>query len=161
MIKLEHANICVSDIDRMITFLKTIFPEFVIRHDGDSVKGHRWVHIGTDETYIALQEANKESESSQVPYSDVPGGNHLAYEVDDVDSIRERLLAGGYKESTVPNKHPYRKRIYFYDPEGNDWEFVQYYTDDPKQKNDYEIADSQEFITKEKQHYYKQTDVRH
>ncbi len=68
--------------------------------------------------------------------------NHLAYEVDDVDAIRKRLLDAGYRESTVPNKHPYRKRIYFYDPEGNDWEFIQYYSDDPQKRNGYEIADS-------------------
>ncbi len=139
--KLEHANICVTDIDRMIGFLKTTFPEFIIRHDGNS-KGRRWVHIGTDKTYIALQEASAERDTTWVPYSGVPGINHLAYEVDDVDSIRERLLKAGYRESTVPNKHPYRKRIYFYDPEGNDWEFIQYYSDDPKKRNDYDIVDS-------------------
>ena len=141
MIKLEHANICVSDIDGMIRFLQTIFPEFVILHDDASIKGQRWVHIGTDDSYIALQEANPESSSSWVPYSGVPGVNHLAYEVDDVYSIRERLLHEGYRESTVPNKHPHRKRIYFYDPEGNDWEFIQYLSDDPKERHDYEIAD--------------------
>ena len=142
MIKLEHANICVKDIDGMIRFLQTTFPEFVIRHDEMSAKGIRWVHIGTDETYIALQGAKNERDPKWVPYTDTPGVNHLAYEVDDVDAIRERLLKGEYKESTVPNNHPYRKRIYFYDPEGNDWEFIQYLTDDPKKKNDYDIVDS-------------------
>ena len=36
---------------------------------------------------------------------------------------------------------PYRKRVYFTDPEGNDWEFVQYSSDDPAERNDYEHPD--------------------
>lgn len=32
-------------------------------------------------------------------------------------------------------------RVYFYDPEGNDWEFVQYFSDDPAERNNYELPD--------------------
>jgi catechol 2,3-dioxygenase-like lactoylglutathione lyase family enzyme len=71
----------------------------------------------------------------------LPGLNHLAYKVDDVDALHGRLLAAGYRDSTLPNKHAHRKRIYFYDPEGNDWEFVQYLTDDPAKRHDYEPPD--------------------
>jgi catechol 2,3-dioxygenase-like lactoylglutathione lyase family enzyme len=75
------------------------------------------------------------------PYDGVPGVNHVAYEVDDVDAIRSRMLAAGYSESTPPNNHPYRKRLYFYDPEGNDWEFVQYLSQNPSERNDYTLPD--------------------
>ena len=75
------------------------------------------------------------------PYTGEPGINHLGYEVSDVDALRTRLLAAGYRESTVPNAHPQRKRVYFYDPEGNDWEFVQYFSDDPAERNDYDLPD--------------------
>jgi hypothetical protein len=37
--------------------------------------------------------------------------------------------------------HPYRKRVYFHDLEGNDWEFVQYLSDDPAKRHDYELPD--------------------
>jgi hypothetical protein len=37
----------------------------------------------------------------------------------------------------VAAEHPARKRVYFHDPEGNDWEFVQYFTTDPSERNDY------------------------
>jgi catechol 2,3-dioxygenase-like lactoylglutathione lyase family enzyme len=77
-----------------------------------------------------------------MPYSGEPGVNHLAYEVDDVESLRARLMAAGFRESTVPNAHPHRKRVYFYDPDGNDWEFVQYFSQDPAERNDYELPDS-------------------
>ena len=76
-----------------------------------------------------------------MPYAGRVGNNHLAYEVDDVDAIRKRMLAAGYKESTPPNSHPFRKRLYFYDAEGNDWEFVQYLSEDPAERNDYSLPD--------------------
>jgi catechol 2,3-dioxygenase-like lactoylglutathione lyase family enzyme len=97
------------------------------------------MHIGTDDTYIALNESSDEPAEKWVPYDGKPGINHLGYEVDDVDALRERLAAAGFKDSTYPNSHPHRKRVYFYDADGNDWEFVQYYSDDPAERNDYEL----------------------
>jgi catechol 2,3-dioxygenase-like lactoylglutathione lyase family enzyme len=140
--KLEHANICVRDVDAMIRFLTTAFPEFRVRGEGISRDGTRWVHIGTDDTYIALGQARTDSGKHWMPYSGEPGVNHLAYEVDDVESLRARFKAAGYRESTVPNAHPHRKRLYFYDSEGNDWEFVQYFSQDSAQRNDYQLPDS-------------------
>ena len=139
-IGMEHANIIVRDIDKTAAFLKTAFPEFRVRRDTHSRKG-RWMHIGTDDTYIALSEASKEPAETWQPYSGRPGVNHLAYEVDDADALRQRMRAAGYRDSTVANRHPHRKRVYFYDPDGNDWEFVQYFSDDPAERNDYDIAD--------------------
>ena len=140
-IRLEHANLVVQDIEVMIRFLKTAFPEFCVRGEGKAAKGIRWVPLGTDETYLALNQSTQEAESQRVPYSGEPGVNHLGYEVDDVETVRARMKDAGYRESTVPNSHPHRKRVYFYDPEGNDWEFVQYFSTDPRARNDYEIRE--------------------
>jgi catechol 2,3-dioxygenase-like lactoylglutathione lyase family enzyme len=139
--RLEHANLCVHDIDAVVRFLKTAFPDFRIRRDTTDPDGTRWVHVGSDETYIALTQAKPEEARRGTPYKGRPGLNHLAYEVDDVEALRARLRSAGYRDSTVPNAHAYRKRIYFYDPEGNDWEFVQYLTDDPEKRHDYELPD--------------------
>ncbi len=139
--RLEHANVTVRDIDATLGFLRTAFPEFRVRFDGTDSDGRRWVHVGTDESYIALTESTSEPESPWTPYAGFPGVNHLAYEVDDVDGLHDRLTAAGYQESTVPNSHPYRKRIYFYDSEGNDWEFIQYLSDDPAKRHDYKLPD--------------------
>lgn len=139
--RLEHANLCVHDIDAVIRFLKTAFPHFQIRHDTIGPDGSRWVHVGTNETYIALVQAAAEEARRGTPYKGRPGLNHLAYEVDDVDALRARLRDAGYRDSTTPNSHPHRKRIYFHDPEGNDWEFVQYLSADPKQRHDYDLPD--------------------
>jgi catechol-2,3-dioxygenase len=137
-VRLEHANLSVHDIDAMIRFLRAAFPEFRIRRDATEANGLRWVHVGTDDTYIALSQA-------KVPRGMTHKGtllNHLAYEVADVETLRSRLRAAGYQENAaVPNAHRYRKRLYFYDPEGNEWEFVQYLSDDPAKRNDYELPD--------------------
>ena len=135
--QLEHANLCVSDIDGMIKFLQTALPDFVIRQDETDADGDRWVHIGNDKTYISLNNSTQKDSSNWIPYSGKPGVNHLAYEVENVDIVRENLNSAGYKETTIPNNHPHRKRIYFNDPEGNDWEFVQYYSDKNNERNDY------------------------
>ncbi len=137
-IRLEHANMVVRNIDDTVRFLTAALPEFRIRREGLN-EGRRWMHIGTDDTYIALNESSDEPAEKWVPYEGKPGINHLGYEVDDVEALRVRLAAAGFKDSTYPNNHPHRKRVYFYDADGNDWEFVQYFSDDPAERNDYEL----------------------
>lgn len=140
-VRLEHANLLVRDVDATIRFLQTAFPEFRIRFDHRDPRGSRWVHIGTDDTYLALTQSTVEPDQRWTPYAGVPGVNHLAYEVDDVEALRARLKSAGYRDSTVSNAHPHRKRVYFYDPDGNDWEFVQYLSQDPAERNDYKLPD--------------------
>jgi len=121
--------------------LQTAFPEFRVRGEGKSRDGSRWVHIGTQETYIALSPAITKPEKPWAPYRGMPGVNHLAYEVDDVEALCQRMKSAGYRESTPTNSHPHRKRRYFYDSEGNDWEFVQYLSQDLAERNDYKLPD--------------------
>ena len=141
-VRLEHANLIVRDIDEMTRFLRTAFPEFRVRAEGKTWTGSRWSHVGTDDTYVALNEATKEPAERWVPYSGVPGTNHLGYAVDDAEGLRRRLAAAGYRDSTIPNDHPHRRRVYFHDSEGNDWEFVEYRSDDPSERNDYDLPDA-------------------
>ena len=134
--QLEHANITVEDMDETVRFLSTAFPHFKERGGGKTAQDARWLHFGKDDHYIALQEAVQVEENDRTPYND-PDINHLGYAVDDVDSIKRRLQDAGYEEGMVPEPHPYRKRVYFYDRTGFEWEFVQYYSDEPKERNDY------------------------
>lgn len=138
IVRMEHANLSVRQVDETVRFLKAAFPEFEIRREGLN-NGRRWVHIGTADTYLALNEARAEPKESWVPYSGKPGVNHLGFEVDDVDALQQRLTAAGFRDSTYPNSHPHRQRVYFYDADGNDWEFVEYFSDDPDERNDYSL----------------------
>ncbi|MDJ0786687.1 MAG: VOC family protein [Myxococcota bacterium] len=141
MARLEHANLIVRDLEAELRFIQTAFPEFEVRAEGQSWTGARWLHVGTDDTYLALNEATEEPAEAWVPYAGKPGLNHLGYEVEDAAALRERMRAAGYRDSTVPNEHPHRRRVYFHDPEGNDWEFVEYLSDDPRERNDYGVPD--------------------
>ena len=139
-VRLEHANLVVRDLDETLRFLRTALPGYRIRHEG-RVDGRRWVHFGDDDGYLALSEATRAAAEAWVPYTGRPGLNHLGFEVDDAEAVRARLRAAGYEDSTFPNAHPHRKRVYFHDREGNDWEFVEYRSADPAKRNDYDLRD--------------------
>ena len=139
--RLEHANLVVEDLEGMIRFLQTAFPSFVIRWEWTMANGVRCVHIGTEDDYLAVSQATAGFRRKKVLSADKPGLLHLGYEVDDVEVLRERLKSAGYTERLVADRHPHRKRVYFGDGQGNEWEFVQYFSDDPAERNDYELDD--------------------
>ena len=130
---LEHANMTVNDLDKAIDFLQTAFPDFQVRGGGENPDGSQWCHLGTDDYYIALN-------GRAQPFTGKRIGsyvNHLGFRVDDANAIRNRLLAAGYREGFKVEAHPYRKRIYFHDNDGFEWEFVEYFSEDPQKRNDY------------------------
>ncbi len=114
--RLEHANLAVRDLDAITRFIQTALPEFGVRAQGRTSEGTRWVHVGTGTSYIALYEAREDPTAKRRAYDGTPGVNHVGFEVDDAEGVRRRLVAGGYEDSTVPNNHPHRTRVYFYDP---------------------------------------------
>ena len=126
-------------MDGTIRFLTTAFPDFRLRARGPDCAGLVWAHVGNDEIYLSLLESTGAATEPFVPYAGTPGLNHLGFEVDDVAALRARLAAAGYRETTVPNAHPHRRRVYFEDAEGNDWEFVEYRSSDPAERNDYTL----------------------
>ncbi len=134
--RLEHANLSVRDADAMTRFLQAVAPDFRIRGRGRDGRGRPWRHVGNDDCYIALQSVA--GGDVRTPYGDTPGLNHIGWEVDSIDELEARLRDAGYPPNLRVDDHPARRRLYFYDPEGNDWEFVEYRTDDPRQRNDYE-----------------------
>ncbi len=141
--RLEHANINVGSIDEAIQFLTTAFPEFRVRGRGE-VEGRPWVHVGTGSSYLALNEfedevggsAGRASGAREPAFGREPL-NHLGFVVDDAEALATRLLSAGYREGFVVPPHPYRIRKYFLDADGNEWEFVEYLSDDPAKQNEY------------------------
>lgn len=140
MTKLEHANITVPSIDAAIEFLAIVAPDFRVRADKfNQTNGYRWAHIGNDENYIALQEPKDASDArdNRRPYFDY-GVNHLALTVEDVDSSIEALMGLGYTKNGGLSDEISRKRVYFYDRAGFEWELVQYLTSNPLQRYRYD-----------------------
>ncbi len=130
---LEHANISVNNLDETVEFIQTALPEFKVRGGGES-NGRKWIHIGTDESYLALTEVRKKENGKNYHLN---GLNHLGFVVDDVTQVAERLSKKGYVRSYPLTKHQFRIRDYFLDNAGNEYEFVQYLSDNPKDRNTY------------------------
>ena len=131
---LEHANMTVSDLDEAIRFLTTAIPEFLVRHRGVS-NGREWAHVGSETFYIALNAASEESPGHDA-YQEL-GVNHLGFVVENAEAVATALREAGFREGIQVDPHPYRKRVYFHDADDNEWEFVEYLTDDPAKRNDY------------------------
>ena len=139
MVRLEHANLVVTDIEPTLGFLKTAFPHWRVRGGGKGTwygKPREWLHFGDDEFYIALSD-NGEGEPRDLK-GHTPGLAHLAFEVSDIDRVIERLEAAGH-EITNPGAHTeHRRNVYFIDGNNIEFEFVQYLSDDPAEKNRYD-----------------------
>lgn len=137
MTKLEHANITVPSIDAAIEFLGVVAPDFKVR--ADKFSEYRWAHIGNDENYIALQEPKDlhSAKDARRPYFDF-GVNHLALSVADIEKSIRDLVRLGYQRNGDLSDEVSRKRVYFYDRAGFEWELVQYLSDDPKQMYRYD-----------------------
>lgn len=134
-IYLEHANITVNNLESSVIFFKTAFPDFEIRGGGES-NGRKWIHLGNEITYIALNES-VEQQMTTKDYSNY-GINHLGFVVEDVEIIAEQLLAAGFKRDYPKQIEKYRIRDYFADADGNEYEFVQYLSDEISERNYYD-----------------------
>eukprot|EP01104_Vermistella_antarctica_P003018 TRINITY_DN13193_c0_g1_i1.p1 TRINITY_DN13193_c0_g1~~TRINITY_DN13193_c0_g1_i1.p1 ORF type:complete len:156 (+),score=17.64 TRINITY_DN13193_c0_g1_i1:269-736(+) len=139
---MEHGNMTVKDVDATTTFLKLALPDFRVRGGGLISEGRPWSHVGNDYCYVALEGAR--GTGTRARYSD-PGINHIAFVVKDLDALIERLdnAGHGYTNSISGKKTDYRRRVYYNsDSEGQEeWEFVEYLTDDVSLRNDYKTAE--------------------
>ena len=138
---LEHVNITVIDVDEAIRFLQTAMPDWKVRADVSSEENNcrRWVHLGTDTTYIAIEDRGATEKGGHEPYVD-PGINHLGFVVSNIDAVSKRLTDAGYEEGLSSPDNPNRRRIYFYDADGNEYEFVEYLKAEIASRNDYSDA---------------------
>lgn len=128
---LEHIHISVKSIDRTAAFLLAALPE-MRRRGGGVVAGYgTWVHLGTEQSYIALTEV--------VDANSMPELRHIGLVVDDIEALINRLAEAGYTpaDDSAVDSHRYRRRVYYVDGNGLYWEFVQYLSDDPALRNDY------------------------
>ena len=133
-IYLEHANITVNNFTNAIHCFQTAFANFEIRGEG-IYTGKKWVHLGDQNTYLALNQiygkinVKKDYQKS--------GINHIGFVVEDVNAIADRLLNQGFKRDFPRQEEQFRIREYFADEDGNEYEFVQYLSDKPEEKNLY------------------------
>jgi len=142
--KLEHANIVVTAIEPTVRFLTAAFPGWRVRGRGNEPfagMAREWVHVGDDEDYLALTayDVPPEQKGAQRDLKSLaPGLAHLGFAVSSVDDLVARLKTAGYEPSTWGQDHPARKRVYYIDAEGIEYEFVEYLSGDPAVRNSYD-----------------------
>lgn len=142
MVRLEHVNLVVKDIQPTLTFLLTAFPEWDIRGEGEmtwesgeEASSRRWLHVGDDDYYLTL------NDGAVGEIRDVrgiaPGVAHLGFVVDDLQAVIDRLSVAGFNIDISGRVHPFRKTVYYHEPAGFQFEFLQYFSDKPAEKNMY------------------------
>jgi catechol 2,3-dioxygenase-like lactoylglutathione lyase family enzyme len=139
MTRIEHVNITVPDVDAAISFLQIVAPDFDVRKDNRPSDSYRWAHVGNDTYYFALQEAHLDCvpQKRLQPYRNY-GMNHVALVVENVEEIEKKLINGGYQKGIGTPIEKYRKRIYYFDKAGFEWELVEYLSEKPSEKYLYE-----------------------
>jgi catechol 2,3-dioxygenase-like lactoylglutathione lyase family enzyme len=128
---LEHIHLSVASIEATQRFLQLAVPEYSPRGGGFAQGDGEWLHIGTATNYIAFTEVEGAKSIENL--------RHIGLVVDDIDALIQRLRTGGIEPSDASalDEHPHRRRVYYCDDNGVDWEFVEYLSEDPDQRNDY------------------------
>ena len=139
--RLEHVNMTVKNIDEVLRFLRAALPTWRVRGEGTMDwygKPIRWLHVGTDHSYLALQDGGE----GEVPHwtSHGVGAKHLGIAVDSVDAVVERLGAAGFALDHWASEHPQRRRVYVIDPGSLQFEFIEYRSALAAERNAYDVA---------------------
>lgn len=129
----EHINFSFLNLDKGVEFIQTALPEFTKRGGGVR-NGKRWIHLGTESSYIAMNEGDP---VERTPFQ-FEGYNHVGIVVPDAEAVANRLLKAGFKRAYPTTLDKFRIREYFLDHEGNEYEFVQYFSDKDEERNLYE-----------------------
>ncbi len=119
----EHVNVTVADCRATAELLMTIF-DWHIRWEGDSLLGGRTVHVGTDDTYVALYTPPGTPEAA-ANTDRLNGLQHIGVLVEDLDAVEERVRAAGIEPYSQMTYDP-GSRFYFNDRDGVEYEVVSY-----------------------------------
>ena len=139
MMRLEHVNLVVKDIPASLQFYQAAFPHWRVRGQGSKDwygKPRNWLHFGDDDNYLTFNDngtgQNRDLESLNI------GLAHFAFVVSDLAGLMARLAEAGFTPAILGAEAPYRKNIYYIDPDGFEVEFVQYLSDVPSERNHYQ-----------------------
>lgn len=121
---LEHANITVSDPLKTAKRLCDLFG-WHIRWQGEAIHGGMTVHVGSDDSYLALYTPGKRTSRLTSSYTTTGGLNHVGIVVDDLDAAEQRVSEAGYEPHSHADYEPGR-RFYFHDDDGIEFEVVSY-----------------------------------
>jgi glyoxylase I family protein len=121
---LEHVNVTVSDPLKTAERLCDLFG-WKIRWQGDAKYDGFTVHVGADDSYLAVYAKGTPGDPAAESYFTRGGLNHIGVTVDDLDAVEEKVKAMGYAPYNHADYEPGR-RFYFDDEDGIEFEVVSY-----------------------------------
>ena len=121
---LEHVNVTVSDPDRTARLLCDLFG-WCIRWQGKSIHNGHTIHVGENNSYIALYRGPGEQTEPVSSHLSCCGLNHIAIVVKDLDATEARVKAAGFTPFNHADYEPGR-RFYFADHDQVEYEIVCY-----------------------------------
>lgn len=120
---LEHANLTVRNPTRTAKLMCHLF-NWHIRWEGAAMAGGRTVHVGSEDTYLALYTHAGEDTDPDIFAKGRPL-NHVGVLVHDLDGVEARVKAAGLTPFSHGDYEPGR-RFYFLDHDGIEFEVVSY-----------------------------------
>jgi len=121
---LEHANLTVSDPKATAAWMCELFG-WHIRWQGKAKDKGYTVHVGSNDSYLALYAPASAASAGKDTYSTIGGLNHVGVVVDDLDATEARVKAAGFKPHMHADYEPGR-RFYFNDSDSVEFEVVAY-----------------------------------
>lgn len=137
--RIEHINLVVRNLDETLTFYRAAFPHWEVRGSGvqDWYGTQRtWMHFGDEKDYLAF--ADSGTGDNRNLESNIMGLAHFGFITENITATIERLQQAGFAIHKQGNNTEFRKNIYFLDPNGYEVEFVEYLSDNPKERNNYD-----------------------
>ena len=124
MARLEHVNVTVADPDATAAVLVDLFG-WRVRWSGPGMTTGRTVHVGGDDSYVALFSYGDAAVRHEDSYRTRGGLNHIAVVVEDLAATEKRVAAAGYLPGETFDYEPGR-RFYFREANGIEIEVVSY-----------------------------------
>jgi catechol 2,3-dioxygenase-like lactoylglutathione lyase family enzyme len=122
--KLEHLNVTVTAPQEIAAVLCELFG-WHIRWEGAAKDNGYTVHVGDEDSYLALYKPGKSLVPMGNTYEQIAGLNHVGVVVDDLDAIERKVVAAGYTPHSHGDYEP-GLRFYFDGPDGIEFEVVSY-----------------------------------
>ncbi len=119
--RIEHVNLTVSDAERSAQ----LFSKLLGWHErwrGDSKLGGRTIHLGEDNTYLALYSDDDGAE----PREKGKPLNHVGFVVDDLDKAERVVVEAGLEPFNHGAYEPGPTSFYFFDWDGIEFEVASY-----------------------------------
>lgn len=121
---LEHVNLTVSNPVATAELLCELFG-WHIRWQGESMIGGYTVHVGKEDSYLALYGQTDSKDNPGSSYATNGGLNHIGVVVDNLAAAEQRIVEAGFETRDHDDYDP-GERFYFSAHDGIEFEVVHY-----------------------------------